>query len=168
VRLVEFLIYLLGAHAATLQRLAALLGEGVLRELLESIGDVETEKEAKPLTVQLNRPAWSAPSDAYAEIEAAVREMRLPATLEFYLWSYPPYRHLIESSLDLNATIDPAGLAFSDFVDEAIDQARHWIRKLPLPPEIGLQAEQVSDFPWRRFRGAVLKKLGKRPLERVR
>lgn len=166
-RLVELLTLILEAHAATLQRLAALLSEEVLFELLEQAGDEDNlnRYQPKPLSLQLIQPSWSSQPSAYAELEAAVTALKLPPQLEFYLWGYPTYRTFIEDSLDLNSTIDPTSL---DFVEETIGQARSWIHSLPLPPDLGRKAEFIAEVPWRKFRTTVLKAIGRRPLERVR
>lgn len=170
-RLVDFLIHLLDAHAQTLQRLAALFGEEVLLEMLETAGESpSTEGEETPALPRLESPWLDPPSfDAsyspYAELEAAVHDMKLPAVFEFHLWAYPPYRAYIESPLDLNSKIrGPGGDVGTVLVDEAVAQAEAWIKKLPIPPEHGLQAERAAHIPWLRFRAEVLKRIGRRPL----
>jgi hypothetical protein len=167
-RLVEFLILILEAHGQTLTRLAAILGEDVLLEMLESAGEGD-EATGKIPSTELELPELDPPQGGsgvpYAELEGSVREMKLPAVLEFHLWAYPHYRAFIESSLNLNARIRGSG---SDqgiqLVDAAIAEAREWVRKLPLPPQISQQAERAAEIPWLRFRTLALKRIGKRPL----
>jgi len=171
-RLVEFLILLLETHAQALQRLAALLGEERLFELLEEqTPPPPDEARTRPRLFQM--PEWMedarAPkadgAQAYAEIEGAVRDLALAEILEFHLWAYPYYRAFIESGLDLNSRIRGAG---SDagilMVEEAMEEAKRWVQKLPMPPGISTQAERAAEIPWLRFRALALKRVGKRPL----
>ena len=170
VRLVEFLILLLEAHAQTLQRLAALYGEDVFLEILESAGE---EPEAAPSQSKVN-PIWFGKSNvrgvqgaasAYAELEAAVHDLKLPAMLEFHLWAYPHYRAFIESPLDLNSTIQGTGPeTAAALVEEAVSQAQVWVKKLHIPPEFSRQTESAAQLPWIRFRTTVLRRVGKRPM----
>jgi hypothetical protein len=172
-RLVDFLIAMLEAHAQTLQRLAALLGEEILIELLESCGEEDSDSDGKadtPPPLEL-KPEWldtAAPfseSSAYGELEGAVSELKLSAMLEFHLWAYPNYRSWIESPLPLNTRIRGTGSeAGITLVDDAVANAEAWIKKLPLPPSISQQAERAAQIPWLRFRTLVLKRIGKRPL----
>jgi hypothetical protein len=153
-----------------LQRLAAIFGEDILVEMLETVGE---KYEEKRIQVTLNIHAeWfeesrrgDDPGAAYAELEMAVQEMKLPKMLEFYLWAYPPYRAFIESSLDLNSRIPgPGGNVGTAIVEEAVAQAQNWIKALPIPPAIGQQAERAAQIPWLRFRTEALKRIGRRPL----
>lgn len=173
-RLVDFLIQLLEAHAQTLQRLAALLGEDQLVELLEHAGEKEAERAETPVEDErrlrlvqgaMEPPMHDSPSSPYQELEGAVQDFNLPATLQFHLWAYPHYRAFIESPLDLNARIRGAGSETGvQLVNEAVEQARMWVRRLPLPSPLGLQAESAAEVPWLRFRTNVLKRIGRRPL----
>jgi hypothetical protein len=170
-RLVEYLIHLLEAHAQTLQRLAALLGESTLVEILESTGEEMEQNTAVGGASEAAAIArWfedALPSgySPYIEIEGAVREFNLPAMLEFHLWAYPHYRSFVEGPLDLNSRIQgPGGDAGLALVDEAVAQAQAWVRALHLPPALGLQAERAAHMPWLRFRTNVLKRIGKRPI----
>lgn len=184
-RVVEFLIYLLEAHAQTLQRLAALFGEEALLAMLEVAGEQDEGESKKdegvpPRSQPLaQNPRWLdsetsalAPgeSNAYAELEDAVRHASLPAFLEFHLWAYPLYRAYIESPLDLEARIrsgaedGESGNAGIVLTEHAMAEARKWVRRLPIPPELARQAESAAEVPWVRFRTQVLKKIGRRPL----
>jgi hypothetical protein len=168
VRLVEFLIYLLEAHAQTLHRLAALFGEDLLLHMLEESGDRMADEAAPPRF----RPEWFEPpapggshSSPYAELEGAVHELKLPAVLEFHLWAYPHYRSLIESGLELDARIPgPGGDVGVELVDEAVEQAEAWVKRLPIAQDFALQAQRAAHVPWLRFRTQVLKRIGKRPM----
>jgi hypothetical protein len=175
VRLVEFLIALLEAHAETLKRLAALFGEENLIQLLEMAGDEPSSKNAasKPAPpIKLVHPSFfdapspfSATDSTYAEIEFAVREMNLPAFLEFHLWAYPHYRAFIESPIDLNSRIPgPGGDAGVALVDEAVTQAEAWVKGLPMSDLVRDQASRAAHVPWLKFRTQVLKRIGKRPM----
>ncbi len=177
-RLAEYLIHLLEAHAQTLQRLAALFGEAALVEILETSGEEQEKLAAQAqevlTAVRIKRfepnPAWfdnALPGgySPYLEIESAVRDFNLPAMLEFHLWAYPHYRSFVESPLDLNSRIQgPGGEAGVALVDEAVAQAQAWVRGLHIPPALGLQAERAAHMPWLRFRTHVLKRIGKRPI----
>ena len=70
-RLVEFLIFLLEAHAHTLHRLAALFGEEMLLHMLEESGDKIAELTAPPRfrTEWFEPPQNSGFSSPYAELE---------------------------------------------------------------------------------------------------
>lgn len=184
-RLVEFIIALLEAHGETLKRLAALFGEENLLELLEMAGDISgdaTGKE-KPQLPQINPDALAeleelsaqyqssayAGGNTYAEIEGSVRELGLPATLEFHLWTYPLYRAFIESSLDLNTKIPGPdgprpGLTGGILVDNAVAEAEAWVRALPMSDLVRDQASRAAQVPWLRFRTTALKRIGRRPL----
>jgi hypothetical protein len=169
-RFVEFLIAILEAHAQTLHRLAALLGEEILVELLETAGDDETipKLPSPPLALSpdwFDTPAPFSEASAYGELEGAVSEMKLPSMLEFHLWAYPHYRSWIESPVTLNSRIKGTGSdAGISLVDDAVARAEEWVKRLPLPPQIGHQAERAAQIPWLRFRTVVLKRIGKRPL----
>jgi hypothetical protein len=180
VRLVEFLIALLEAHAETLKRLAALFGEENLIQLLEMAGDEDSPsshpssqaKRAAAPPIRLIQPSYfdapspfSATDSTYAELEGAVREMNLPAFLEFHLWAYPHYRAFIESPIDLNSRIPgPGGEAGVALVDEAVTQAEAWVKGLPMSELVRDQASRAAHVPWLKFRTQVLKRIGKRPL----
>lgn len=166
-RLVDFLIHILKAQADALTALNALFGETVLTEILERAGDGERRKEPRALQLKMTGNSTGIEAVAYAELEDAVEKIRLPATLKFYLWSYPPYRALIESPLELMDTIDTDG-PFVDFVDEAIEQARVWVHGLGLPEPYSKSAERAIEGAWKQFRTAVLKDIGRRTLTRVR
>jgi hypothetical protein len=169
VRLVDFLVLLLEGHAETLKRLAAFFGEDRFLEMLESSDADEPElpkldDKLVPFEAIGNRLPAGARSP-YVELEGAVREFGLPAVLEFHLWAYPYYRAFIESDLDLGSFLQEgnpeAGVALAD---EAIRQAKEWVRKLPIPPAVSLQAEAAAAVPWIRFRTSALRKMGLRPI----
>jgi hypothetical protein len=166
-RLVEFLTFLLEAHAHTLHRLAALFGEEILVHMLEESGDRIAEDMALPKFKaewfeEARSDGFSSP---YAELEGAVRDLKLPAMLEFHLWAYPFYRAFIESGLELDARVPgPGGDVGMALVDEAVDQAEAWVKQLPIAPEFALQAQRAAHMPWLRFRTHVLKRIGKRPM----
>jgi hypothetical protein len=175
VRLVEFLIAILEAHAETLKRLAALFGEENLIQLLEMAGDEPEERNEKPShspPIRLVHASYfdppspfSATDSTYAELEGAVREMNLPAFLEFHLWAYPHYRAFIESPIDLNSRIPgPGGEAGGALVDEAVTQAEAWVKSLPMSDLVRDQASRAAHVPWLKFRTQVLKRIGKRPM----
>jgi len=171
VRLIDFLICILRAHAGTLQRLAALHGEEQLLELLEASGDELDSKPRPPNPIWFGRPAQRGMvtmASAYAELEHAVHEFGLAATLEFHLWAYPHYRAFIESPLDLNSPIIGNGPETAvTLVDEAVAQAKDWIKKLPIPPELAQQTESAAHVAWVRFRTDVLQRIGRRRLGSV-
>ena len=169
-RLVEFLILLLEAHAETLKRLAALFGEENLVHLLELAGEEEVTEDEPPEEIPIDltlfeSPAPASPSAPYTELEGAVRELNLPAVLEFHLWAYPIYRSFIESPLDLNARIPgPGGDAGIRLVDQAIAEAEVWVKRLPMADLVRNQAERAAHVPWLRFRTTTLRRIGKRPM----
>jgi hypothetical protein len=177
-RLVDFLIAVLGAHAQTLTRLAAFFGEDVFTEMLEESG--ETIDQALPPSkfakathadgvIWLDSPHPSSNANAYRELEGAVREFSLPEVLNFHLWAYPHYRAFIESALDLNSRIksDANSESATQLIEEAVQQASAWVRALPIPPAAAPAAERAAQMPWIRFRTELLKQLGKRPFGAV-
>lgn len=167
-KLIDFLISVLQAHGQTLQRLAALFGEEEILEILELAGDSSDDKnqnttnEFQLLSEWLEPPSTITHRSAYAEIEGAVREMKLPAVLEFHLWTYPFYRVLIESPFDLRSKIQ---VKDDQLVRAALEGARTWAKQLPIHPAHSRQAELAAHAPWIRFRTKTLKKLGQRPIE---
>jgi hypothetical protein len=166
-RLVDFLILLLGAHAETLKRLAALVQEENLIELLEMAG--EQERAPIPIAVELFEKPWqssySQAGDPYLELEGAVREMDLHAVLQFHLWAYPHYRAFIESPLELNCRLPgPGGDAGVALVENSVAESVIWVKSLPMSPLVMDQALRVAHVPWLKFRSTVLKRVGKRPL----
>jgi hypothetical protein len=170
-RLVDFLILLLETHAETLRRLAAFFGEEEFFEILEASGDEEDAEKKdnsdnqKILELVLEKPLPGASESVYQELEGAVQEFNLPAILEFHLWAYPHYRAFIESPLDLNSRIPgPGGNTGTALVEEAVEQAKNWIKRLHIPSHLGVQAERAAFVPWLRFRTTALKRIGRRPL----
>jgi hypothetical protein len=179
-RLVEFLIYLLEAQAETLKRLAAFFGEDRLLEMLESADEEKPlpalDRKLIPFESLSNHSSHAGTSRSpYVELEGAVREFGLPAVLEFHLWAYPYYRAFIESDLDLNSMLATehgfGGLAGVDssahLIAEAVAQAADWVKQLPIPPSVSVQAEAAAQLPWVRFRTQVLKRIGRRPMGAV-
>lgn len=168
-RLVDFLVLVLEAHAETLKRLAAFFGEEKLLEMLEASDDAEHELPALDLKLIPFAPVGTGlPAGGrspYVELEGTVREFGLPAVLEFHLWAYPHYRAYIESDLDLASVItDGNRQAGVTMIDEAIREAREWVRRLPIPPAVSQPAEAAAGAPWIRFRASALKKMGLRPI----
>lgn len=113
-RLAEFLAEILTAHGQVLLRLAALIGEERLLDLLERAEelypladeDVETfSRWEKWLRSMLVESPGDTPSHAMAEIQSAVNALNLPEVLEFYVWAYPTYRSYIETGIKLSMRI---------------------------------------------------------------
>ncbi len=176
-RLIDFLIYLLQAHAQTLSRLAAFFGEEKFIEILEDAGEKNSNQlppsqfadQQGAQILWLDSPQPGSNSNAYAELEGAVRDMGLPALLEFHLWAYPHYRAFIESPHDLNSRIKTAphgdrGDAGALLVDEACQHAQAWVQTLGIPPAVAPAAERAAQIPWIRFSTEFLKRIGKRTL----
>lgn len=162
IQLIDLLISLLKAQAQTLGRLAALVEEDVLVEWLEQVGDLNP-----PLLPKI-KPEWGeigmSRGNAYAELESTVREFNLPALLEFYLWAYPHYRYFIEDSIDLNAQLKSSP---QELADDCIAFAHAWLRRLPIPPQMFMQAEAAIQNPWIKFRAEILEKSGTKRLGAV-
>ncbi len=184
-RLCEFLAELLQAHGQVLLRLAALLGEEELLELVEQAEELHSDRPTGDLAtaVRESEAQWerqtrarlvSSPGDTASDgmflIQSAVHEMNLPSVLEFYVWAYPHYRAFIESGIDLSyripritATGAPSESGVT-LVEEAVAQAKDWFRRLPIHPSQAAAADRAAEIPWLRFRAEVLKRVGKRPL----
>ncbi len=178
-RVSDFLIEILSAHAQTLTRLAALLGEESLMEVLEKSGEQPTVPAAdlSPLLDLLEKSLEPPPpkitlhrsGSTYLKIKSSVDGMNLPEILEFYVWSYLPYRLIIESPVDLDrkfATSSEPQTAFAPtLLSQVMICANHWVRNLPLPPDLSKQAEQAARIPWLKFRMDLLRALGKPAFE---
>lgn len=173
-RLVDFLILLLAAHAETMKRLAAFFGEENFTEMLEESGD-DIDQALPPTkyagaagasVIWIDAPGHSN-TNAYAELEGNVRDFELPAMLQFHLWAYPHYRAFIESSIDLNARMQPGADSGAALIEEACTQADAWVKALPIPPAVAAAAYKAASVPWLRFRTEALKKMGRRPLGAV-
>jgi hypothetical protein len=174
-RLVDFLVLLLEAHAETLKRLAALFGEDRFLEMLENTGaDLDDEPaipEIDSKDIPFSPTGSSGSSNMrspYVALEGAVRDFDLPAVLEFHLWAYPFYRSIIESDLDLSSALTPDSVKnATSLVDRAIQEAKTWVHKLPIPPVMSAQAEAAAQVPWIRFRTTAFRKMGLRPMGAV-
>jgi hypothetical protein len=190
VTLAEFLSEILKSHGQTLLRLAALLGEETLLELLEQAEELDPIVPTDPVQRSIQREhevvwqektraklvfsAEKPPQEGFAQIHSSVQDMNLPSVLEFYVWAYPYYRAFIESELDLKLRIPPhqpssSGATDSalSLVEEAVHHAKDWFRRLPIPPGVAGAAERAAELPWFRFRTEILKRLGHRPLSSV-
>ncbi len=167
-RIAEFLVFLLEAQGETLRQLSQIVGTDRLLELLEQMGDSDEPMPKTSLEESdLDQPAIgvAAAGGAYAELAAAVGDLRLPEVLEFHLWAYPFYRTIIESGFDLNSRLKGSThSAGTQLVDEAMQASDSWLRRLAIPPQLFNQAERVAQIPWVRFRTQLLRRLGKRPL----
>ncbi|MBC7386818.1 MAG: hypothetical protein H7301_11745 [Cryobacterium sp.] len=169
-KLVEFLILVLAAHAETLKRLAAFFGEEAFVEILEESDD-ENAPPRKSNHPRGTLPRWmedpGSEPNAYALLEGTVRDFDLPAVLQFHLWAYPPYRAFIESSVNLNAKLTPGDDAGKALVENACADAEEWVKSLPMPSVVTVAAYKAAAVPWLRFRTETLKRLGRRPLGSV-
>jgi hypothetical protein len=180
VRWIDFLILILQTHAQSLARLAALFGEDSLTEFLESQEDPPHPQNLSALDAAEERfrrfcerhgelADWTINSspvgNPYSELETCLQDLKLSPVLEFYVWAYPFYRTLVESPIELSARIqgqsNPAG---AELVETALEEAKIWMRSLPVPPQLSLQAESAAQVPWLKFRSETLKKIGRRPL----
>ncbi|NDD91763.1 hypothetical protein EBZ37_06735, partial [bacterium] len=107
-KLAEFLAEILQAHGQVLLRLAALLGEEELLELLEQVEEIDRSGEnawEHQTRARLVSSPGDTAQDGLAIIQSSVLEMNLPSFLEFYVWAYPHYRAFIESGIDLSYRI---------------------------------------------------------------
>ena len=178
-RLAEFLAEILAAHGQVLLRLAALIGEDRLLELLEKaeelypLGDEDLEtftRWEQWLKARLVPSPGDTTTQAMAEIQSAVNALNLPEVLAFYVWAYPTYRAYVETCVDLSMRIPRMGATGApsenglQLTEDAIERAKEWFKRLPLPSEIGGAAERAAEIPWLRFRSEVLKRVGRRPL----
>ena len=180
IKLIDFLIHVLEAQANTLQRLAAFFGEDEFLQILESVEEPdsrETKNHAAKEEAKLNdifqlnvpnvlkRTSTADIASCYARLEGAVREMKLPAFLEFHLWAYPFYRLMIESSYDLQSPLsrDRDRIMTDQLVNASVAHAQAWVKTLPIHPELSLQTERTALIPWLRFRTEFLKKMGRSP-----
>lgn len=180
-RLSEFLAEILTTHGQVLLRLAAMLGEEELLELIEKAeelhptpapheGEEPGSQWEKWLRERLTHSPGDTPSHAMAEIQGAVSDLNLPEVLEFYVWAYPPYRAYVETGIDLSLRIPRQGATGApsesglQLTEDAVERAKHWFRRLPIASTMAPAAERVVEVPWLRFRSEVLKRVGRRPL----
>jgi hypothetical protein len=179
-RLVDFLVLLLRAHAETLKRLGAFFGEETLVAMLEDAGESFDDRRLAGLepakfattsvasVIWIDTPTPRSNTNAYGELEGTVRELDLPEVLEFHLWAYPHYRAFIESAIDLNSRLAPGGTEpGTALIEEACASAEAWVKALPIPPSVAAAAYKAAQIPWLRFRTEALKKMGRRPLGAV-
>jgi len=173
-RLVDFVMALLEAHALTLLRLVVYFGEPKLIELLESVPDDDAASAGvgdfallpgvddaltppPPMGPQLKHP--------FTEIEGHVGELGVSSLLEFYLWAYPGYRMWAESALDLGAQLVPSNPKLLEaMIDQAVRQNRTWLGRLPIPSDLFASVERSAQVPWVRFRTDILRRSGGRHL----
>jgi len=185
-RFVEFLIRMLSAHAETLQALSMLLGEDVLVGLLENFPDSDDIKDIfkEPSPEQIavfenlaNPPPpphkperrLASPRSPYQELDWSVQELHLPALLSFYIWTYPPYRRWVESKIDLGACVTSKDSPeLLGIIEQAAEDARHWTRQMPIPPQMAARVDAVVKKAWLKFRADMLKTVGQRPMQPVR
>jgi hypothetical protein len=181
-RLVEFLSLLLITHGESLKRLAALLGEDELVAILESqpedtlSGEPVLSHEVLGWFQPPDQTPWSqterrnpAQRSPYQELEWSVKDQNIPMVLQFYIWAYPPYRKWIERNIDLNVRFpNPVTPAVMKVIDEVIEDARIWVKKLPIAPDMAVRAATTAKNPWLKFRADVLKAMGHRPLQALR
>ncbi|MFZ9594789.1 MAG: hypothetical protein ACO3A2_01790 [Bdellovibrionia bacterium] len=162
----ELIIRLLQAQGQTLSRLAAFFGEDNLVAILEAAGESQIPNPTLFTKIKesasTDSPFWK-PGSPFLEIETAVHELQLSAVLEFHLWSYPYYRYLIESSIELKAQVPE----LETFVEQALEAARTWVAHLPIEAEMITHFQRTAQVPWLRFRTECLSQLGKRPIEAV-
>ncbi len=171
-RIVDLLTALLTAHAETLVRLSALLGEEELLGLLDEFEDPVPEDGLKVSlewnegSVEVLPRGETLPHSPYALLEGTVRELGLPAFLEFYLWAFPPYRFFVEGSTPLDARFTEAGAASLDRLTRALmEDGLQWVRNLRVPSSVSRELEQSQKSPWLKFRSSVMDRAGARRLK---
>lgn len=170
-KLADLLAQILESHGEGLKRLAAYFGEEAFMELIESGTPEEPAHQAKLTAIAkktqgVERIQTLEMDQGYREIQSRVRDLGLPEFLEFYLWAFPPYRALIENSVELGASLPRENQALSrELVDGVIHGAEFWIRSLPIPTASFAAAERAYQVPWIRFRDVALRKLGISPLQ---
>jgi hypothetical protein len=141
-------------------RLAALCGEEILLEMLEAAPEIPREAGVRVQAAWFSGGRTPGPSP-YAELEGAVRELKLSPVLTFHLWAYPTYRRFIESKHELSSRLSNPQAA----IDASLEAARQWLGNLPIVAgELRAQAERAAEVPWIRFRTTVLKDVGQRPI----
>jgi hypothetical protein len=163
-KLLDFVILLLKTQAETLNALFQFLGRDILLEILERASDTEEP----PLPALDFHPEWlsqalcssqaESGAQAYRQIQQAVEKLRLAPFLEFYLWSYPFYRLIIESPLDLNADFKGTHSqeAHRTLVDKAKFASDLWINRLNLPQEVASTLQNEINAMWTSFQKIAL------------
>ena len=168
-RIVDLLTALLTAHAETLVRLSALLGEEELLRLLDDFEDpipeegLRVQGEWSAASVQVLPAGEQMAHSPYALLEGTVRELGLPAFLEFYLWAFPPYRFFIEGATPLDARFTD-GAPLERLTKALIEDGQQWVRSLHVPSQVSRELEQSQKSPWLKFRSSVMDRGGARRL----
>jgi hypothetical protein len=164
-RLVDFLTELLRAQAETLETLGNVFGNDILLEILEAAGETSPELNLSGISNKWFVPSLSDSHSPYAELQGSVQEFKLHPPFEFHLWAYPSYRKWIESSIDLNSSINgqiPGIL--ENLIDLTLTEFNQWFKNLNIPEQFIPRLESLVHPIWIKFRSRVLKKSGKRSM----
>lgn len=168
---------ILRAQGLFLHQMAEYLGPEVASQILEEAGE-STDPDQPHIHVpglptlrsilSTQAPPDFEPGDhgaVYLNIESTVRELNLPAMMEFYLWSYPAYRVLAEGSWPLPTPLHTWSRdLLQSVVEEIIQDHAEWLKSLHLPHKPLGTLSQAADPHWRAFRAQAFKDLGFSPL----
>lgn len=169
--LADFLGEFLGAHAEALGRLADLMSEDIVIQLMEDERPHTPSPELKQIVDQIWDPknTIQVTESPYMTIEQWVRQHRIPKQVEFYVWAYPAYRMIIESSLtpESNSVLKPDDKRYDALFAACRNEGLAWIRSQKLDEPLHTAAEKSVDLAWVKFRANMLKRLGRKTLSVV-
>lgn len=168
---VEFLGEFLSAHAHALQRLAALMTEDIVIQLLEDERPHTANPELAKICAQIwkNPSVGSNPESSHVRLDQWIKSHKLPAFLEFHVWSYPGYRSIIEGPLTPEALPIP-GIdmkLYDQLLEACRKEAEQWMADQKLDEPLQAAAKKAVDFAWVRFRTEFLKRQGRNPLSAI-
>jgi len=172
--LFEYLIHLLRTHAEVLSTFPGLYGMKPTLALLEKSAENASEiDEPVPEVLRSSREnVWVLNSvltdaDAYGDIQSAVERFTIAPELEFYLWTYPLYRAIVESDtpLCLELKRESQKQTVLALIEEAKQEALNWYESLPLPPDYRVPFAQIFESPYAKLRSTLLKTIGEAPLK---
>lgn len=178
-RVCDFLAMVLQTQGEVLKELLLSLPEWELSqddfmEALERAHETPEIPVASPmqpthsgLAVQAGKRKSPPKGQAYQVIAHTVTALKLPEWLEFYVWSYPFYRNLIESDIDIQAPMSHAVADPATTVEAARSAGERWVLGLGLPPERSKIIEDLAQESWLRFRAQALRGIGRRPLQSI-
>jgi hypothetical protein len=164
-KLCDFLTLILSHHGEMIRTLAGLMPEWELDQeaLLEALENAQEQEEE--ISSQSSSPGKSqraATVKSYQKIAHTVSSLKLPEWLEFYLWSYAPYRKWIQSNLDLDAPFEDA-----QAIEHVCTYGEKWVHRLGFPSDKTRTLENLARDRWLKFRTEALRSSGRRPLQSV-
>lgn len=148
-KLVEYLSLVLQKHGAVLLELKNRYSESILVEILER----QQKVDYQPFVPELASSEVAAyESFPYEILEQTVKNIKLPAGLEFYIWAYPYYREFIESPLKLDQTLFTQDtILVQKLSKDAILFSEAWALSIPAKEPFKSEITRVVTHHWKGF-----------------